>query len=205
MDALHGILLTLRTPRLWPLCVAPIAAASVLYLVLGWLGWHFYGARLEEISRLFAFLAYLVLFPFVFYLLSSAFLGLVFDPLSRAVDDCPQPTPPPFGTTLKDTLLRLLLNTTLGLIAFGLGFAVGPFAGVAAAALIGLLDYTSPAFLRRGKTLGPQARQLFTKPDLPVLSFGIVAGLLSLIPVVGLLLAPGLIVGGTLLARRRLQ
>lgn len=208
MDALHGIALIARTPRLWPLCAAPVFAASALYLVLGWLGWHFYGAHLEELTQVFAFLAYLVLFPFAFYLLGSGFLGLVFEPLSREVEkhlgNAPTTAPLPFGITFKDTLKRLLLNVGLGLLAFGLGFVLGPVAGFLSAALIGLLDYTSPAFLRRGLTLGPQARKLATKPDLHTLTFAVVAGLLSLLPFVGLFLAPGLVVGGTLLARRKL-
>lgn len=209
MDALHGIALIARTPRLWPLCAAPVLAASALYLVLGWLGWHFYATSLEEITQFFAFLAYLVLFPFAFYLLGSGFLGLVFEPLSNAVEKQlgsePTTAPLPLKTTLKDTLQRLLLNGCLGLLSFGLGFVLGPIAGFLSAALIGLLDYTAPAYLRRGKTLGRQAHHLFTKPDLYTLSFATVAGLLSLIPFIGLFLAPGLVVGGTLLARRRLQ
>ena len=209
MDALKGIGLLLKTPRLWPLALVPGLIASALYLILGWITWQHYGARLEEGAKVVAFLFYLVLFPFAFYLLGSSFLGVVFDPLSRETErlldgtvlDCPLKPLSLFGDTCK----RLLLNGSICVLAFALGPVLGSVAGVCGAGLISLLDYTSPAFLRRGTTLGPQAGLLLKKPDIYTLSFAAVAGLLSLVPFLGLFFAPGLIVGGTLLARRRLQ
>ncbi|MCX6368026.1 MAG: EI24 domain-containing protein [Armatimonadetes bacterium] len=209
MDALKGIGFLLKHPRLWPLAMVPGLVASVLYVILGWIGWQRYGAGLEEGARVAAFLLYLVLFPFAFYLLSSSFLGLVFDPLSRETEcllggEVPV-CPLNFWQLFGDTCKRLLLNGAICLLAFALGAALGPIAGVLGAGLVSLLDYTSPAFLRRGTTLGPQARLLLKKPDAHTLTFAFAAGLLSLVPFVGLFLAPSLIVGGTLLARRRLQ
>jgi uncharacterized protein involved in cysteine biosynthesis len=110
-----------------------------------------------------------------------------------------------FWQLFGDTCKRLLLNSAICLLALALGAALGPIAGILGAGLVSLLDYTSPAFLRRGTTLGSQARLLLKKPDVHTLTFAVAAGLLSLIPFVGLFLAPSLIVGGTLLARRRLQ
>ena len=209
MDAFKGIGFLLKHPRLWPLALVPGLIASVLYVLLGVIGWQRYGAGLEDGPRVAAFLLYLVLFPFAFYLLGSCFLGVVFDPLSRETERLlgePVPVCPlNFWQLFGDTCKRLLLNGGICLLAFGLGAVVGPVAGVLGAGLVSLLDYTSPAFLRRGTTLGAQARLLLKKPDLHTLSFAAVAGLLSLIPFVGLLLTPSLIVGGTLLARRRLQ
>lgn len=212
MDALKGIGFLLKHPRLWPLALVPGLVASVLYLVLGVLGWQRYGAGLEEGARLAAFLLYLVLFPFAFYLLGSSFLGIVFDPLSKETERLLGGTVPTcplsFWQLFGDTCKRLALNATIGLVALGLGVVSGPLApvvGALGAGLISLLDYTSPAFLRRGLTLGAQVQQLRKKPDPHIVSFAIAAGLLSLIPFVGLFLAPGLIVGGTLLARRQLS
>ena len=209
MDALKGIGLLLKTPRLWPLALVPGLIALVLYVLLGMIGWQRYGAGLEDGARIAALLLYLVLFPFAFYLLGSSFLGVVFDPLSRETErlldgtvlNCPLKPLPLFGDTCK----RLLLNGGICVLAFALGPVLGSVAGVCGAGLISLLDYTSPAFLRRGTTLGSQAGLLLNKPDIYTLSFAAVAGLLSLVPFLGLFFAPGLIVGGTLLARRRLQ
>lgn len=210
MDALKGIGFLLRTPRLWPLALVPGFVGFLIYLLFGWIGWQRYGAGLEELAQLFAFLLYLAVFPFAFYLLSSSFLGLVFDPLSRETErllggEAVPTSPLRFWQLFGDTCKRLLLNGAICLLAFGLGAVVGPVAGVLGAGLISLLDYTSPAFLRRGTTLGSQAKLLLRKPDIHTLSFAAIAGLLSLIPFLGLFLAPSLIVGGTLLARRRLS
>ncbi|MBC7809268.1 MAG: hypothetical protein H7145_24300, partial [Akkermansiaceae bacterium] len=84
-------------------------------------------------------------------------------------------------------------------LSFGLGFVFGPIPGILAASIIGLLDYTSPIFARRGKTLGPQWRELFGALNVRTVTFALAAGFVSLIPVVGVLMLPGMIAGGTLL------
>lgn len=224
MDALRGIGLIARTPRLWPLCLGPLVGIVVLYILLGVGGGLLLVPRLETwlssfpnsslfiiAAEVLAVLLWLVLFPFLFVLLGGVLFGLVFEPLSRATEEIilgsraqGAKSPLTGGQLFGDTVSRLALNAVLALGAFFLSFVLGPVPGVLAAATIGLLDYTSPAFLRRGTTLGPQSRQLFFgRPNAPTVTFGLVAGLLSLIPVVGVLLMPGLVAGGTLLVLRR--
>jgi CysZ protein len=222
MDALRGIALTLTTPRLWPLCLGPLLGALVAYAALGVGGYYLVLPHLLQwldASGQWAFLAglaaavlWVLLFPFLFTLLAGGLFGLVFEPLSRAVERIaagPDATLPEarlsWGVTVQDSIGRLLLNGTLGFGAFLLAFALGPVPGVLAAALIGLLDYTSPAYLRRGLTLGPQARRLLGRRDGATFGFAAVAGLLSLVPFLGVLMMPGLVAGGTLLALRREQ
>jgi CysZ protein len=224
MDALKGIWLTLSTPRLWPFCLGPLFGAFLLYVALGVGGGFLLVPRLEEwfrdapdwakLAELGAVVVWIILFPFIFTLLGGVFFGLIFEPLSRAVEKLIASTDseaPPSdvrlsaGVTFGDTIARLTLNGTLAFTAFLLGFFLGPIPGVIAAALVGLLDYTSPTYLRRGRTLGPQSRHLFSRLDGGTLAFALVAGLLSLVPLVGVLLMPGLIAGGTLLAHRRLD
>lgn len=227
MDALRGIGLIARTPRLWPLCLGPLIGIFALYVLLGIIGGLLLVPRLETwlsalpnsgtyliAIEIVALLLWLVLFPFLFVLLGGVLFGLVFEPLSRAaeeivlgrdavnrVDAAPSLTK---GQLFRDTAARLALNGTLALGAFLFGFVLGPIPGILAAATIGLLDYTSPAYLRRGVTLPAQSRQLFfQRPNAATFTFGLVAGLLSLIPVVGVLLMPGLVAGGTLLVLRR--
>ncbi|MES2462388.1 MAG: EI24 domain-containing protein [Armatimonadota bacterium] len=224
MDALRGIGLIARTPRLWPLCLGPLIGIFVLYLLLGGVGGLLLVPRLETwlsslpnnglfliAAEVLAVLLWLVLFPFLFVLLGGVLFGMIFEPLSRATEEIvlggsrPQTASPlTAGQLFGDTIARLALNATLGVGAFLLGFVLGPIPGVLAAATIGLLDYTSPAYLRRGVTLSPQSRQLFfRRPNAATVTFALVAGLLSLLPVVGVLLMPGLVAGGTLLVLRR--
>lgn len=218
MDALRGILLVARTPRLWPLCAVPLAAAVLVYGLLGVLGAIFVAPHLRGYlsggwavwAQAAALVVWIVLFPFLFVLLAGIFSGLIFDRLSRAVETmhagaaglapdvrlgC--------GRAGGDSLARLLLNGMLGAGALVLGLFLGPIPGVFAAALVGLLDFTSPAYLRRGVTLGPQARRLLGRLDGATIGFALVAGLVSLLPLVGVFFLPGLVAGGTLLTLRR--
>lgn len=229
MDAFAGIALVLRTPRLWPLCVGPLLLALLAYALLG-MGLGFLvvppladwlhvqrGSGSWWVMELGFVILWLVLFSFVFVLLAGIFSGLIWDRLSRAVEmvvdgtgaQAPLGSAPPadaplgWSAAMGDSFGRLLLNGSLGLLAFLLSFFLGPIPGVLAAALAGLLDYTAPAYLRRGRTLPAQWRRLLGRPDGSVLGFALAAGLLSLVPLVGVLLMPGLVAGGTLLARRR--
>ena len=226
MDALRGIWLVARTPQLWPLCFLPLLAALAVYVVVGVVGgvllvkylpiwFHFdQGGREWWLTRLLGGLAavglWLVLFNFVFVLLGGVFSGLVWDRLGFAVEQiaageasAPAQAPLGCGAQAGDSLSRLVLNVTLGVAAFVLGFALGPVPGVFVASLVGLLDYTAPACLRRGLTLGPQWARLRRSLDRDILGFALLAGLLSLIPLVGVLLLPGLVAGGTLLVLRK--
>lgn len=222
MDILHGTLLLWRTPRLWPLCLGPLVAAFLLYVVLAIAGFYFVVPSLEHwllqvgiggtangLLGTTVFVVWLLLFPFLFILFGGAFAGLIFEPLSLAVEklksgETREPAPAlTFGQTILDTVARLFLAVLLGILALVLGIWMGPIPGIVVASILGLLDYTSPVYARRGKTLGPQLRDLFARLDGSTVAFAIGAGLLSLIPFVGLLMLPGMVAGGTLLTLRR--
>jgi CysZ protein len=216
-----GIALLLRTPRLWPLALAPLMGAFLFYVVLGVAGWFWLMPLLKEgfgegaiFGTIAALLAWLLLFPYLFLVFASAITSIAFEPLAREVERCvtnktPSPIPLTTGQSLRDSGHRFLVNMTLGGMAFLIGLPLSPFEplglvpGVLAASLIGLLDYTSVGYLRRGRTLTAQWRHLRTRLDVDVLGFALVAGLLSLMPFVGLFLMPGLIAGGTLLALKK--
>lgn len=222
MDAFKGIWLTLTTPRLWPFCLVPLLGAVLVYIALGVGAGFLLVPRLEEwlrnypfwaqLAQLGALVLWIVLFPFYFTVIGGVFFGLVFEPLSREVEriiaspgEAIPETRMGCGASLSDTVARLGVNGSLAIAALLLGLFLGPIPGLFAAAIVGLLDYTSPLFLRRGLTLGPQSRRLLREKDSATLGFGVVAGLLSLVPLIGVLLMPGLIAGGTLLAHRRLS
>lgn len=211
-----------RTPRLWPLCFVPLLAALLVYVGVGvasglwlvprlpgWLGVDEAGPTrwvVQTLGSLGMAVLWLFLFQFVFVLFAGVFSGLVWDRLSLAVEQTVAgPASAPLGAGLgwgaqaRDGLSRFVVNSLLGVLAFGLG----PIPGLAAAAVVGLLDYTAPAYGRRGLTLGPQWARLRRPLDRATLGFAFAAGFLSLVPVVGVFLIPGLVAGGTLLARRR--
>ena len=208
------------------MCFLPLLTALIVYVLLGitggvlliprlpgWLGLPPGGGGwwAAEILGTLAFVAlWVLLFSFVFVLLAGMFSGLLWDKLSLAVEkiagaDKASPTTVPLGcgAQASDTFSRLLLNGSLGVAALVLSVVLGPIPGLLTAALVGLLDFTSPAYLRRGHTLGPQMARLLPRPDRRTVGFAFTAGLLSLVPFVGVLLMPGLVAGGTLLARRR--
>lgn len=223
MDAVAGIWLVLRTPRLWPLCLGPLLTALVVYVLLGVVGGYLLIPRLpgwlglapggrpwwavEALGTVAFVVLWLFLFSYVFVLLAGLFSGLLWDRLTHAVEmQAGGPTPAAsLGClpSLADSMGRLLLSGALGVGALLLSLFLGPLPGLLAAAFIGLLEYTSSAYLRRGHTLGPQMRRLLGRLDGPTLLFALLAGALSLLPLIGVLLMPGLVVGGTLLTRRR--
>ena len=220
MDILHGTALLWRTPRLWGLALAPLFVAVLLYIALGVGGgvimipllkqWAA-GAGPAWLATAGFVVVWILLFPFLFTLLAGAFAGVVFEPLSLAVEkivrgergDAVPHTPITGGAAFGDTLARLCLSVALAGTAFVTGFVFGIVPGILAASAVGLLDYTAPFYARRGKTLGAQWRDLSGAPDAPTALFAVCAGFLSLLPVIGVLMLPGMVAGGTLLALRR--
>ena len=212
MDAFRGIGLILSRPRLWPLCLAPTLVGLAAYALLVYLALARIPEGLSDLMHVVWVLAVLVGTALLSVVVMSAFLGVIFDPLSREVErelsgEAPPAIPFSWGVLMGDSLQRFGYNVFLGILAFALGFVpvVGAIFAVMVTGVIGLLDYTSVAYLRRGQLLGAQRTELFRKLDRPAVLFGLVVGLSALVPGLGLLLAPGFIAGGTILARRRLS
>ena len=213
MDLIRGFTLLAQNARLRRLALIPALASSAAYVLLGIVGWFALAPVAEKamgewevVGRFAALVVYIVAFPIVFFLLGSGFLALVFDPLARGVEEAEgagADRTPARGVVVKDAALRLLLNVTLGALALVATPFLGPIPGMVLAGIAATLDYTAPASLRRGRTLGPQFLTFVRRRDLGTLAFAVVAGFLSIVPLVGLLVAPALVVGGTLLIRRR--
>ena len=211
MDAFRGIGLILSRPRLWPLCLAPTLVGLAAYALLVWLALARIPDGLSELWHVVWVLAVLAGTALLSVIVMSAFIGVIFDPLSREVErelsgKAPPTIPFSWGQLFLDSLQRFGYNVFLGILAFGTGFVpvVGAIFAVMVTGVIGLLDYTSVAYLRRGKAFGVQRKELFRTLDRPAILFGAVVGLSALIPGLGLILAPGFIAGGTILARRKL-
>ena len=212
MDAFRGIGLILSRPRLWPLCFLPVGVALSVYILLVWLAMNW--LRTQRGSEIFlglVGLAIVVGLALLSVVVMSAFIGVIFDPLSREVErelsgEAPPAVPFTWRQLFADSLQRFGYNILLGILAFAIGFVpvVGAIFAVMVTGVIGLLDYTSVAYLRRGKPFGVQRKELFRTLDRPAILFGAIVGLSALIPGLGLILAPGFIAGGTILARRKL-
>ncbi|GAB4452593.1 MAG: hypothetical protein OHK0029_03800 [Armatimonadaceae bacterium] len=217
MEAFRGIGLVLRTGRLRKLCVFPLLLSLAVYAGVGIFGGIFAIDFLDRFlddtwlawTRPILILLWLVLFPFLFTALAGVFFPMFFDRLSLAVEETVAPgstipnAPPPLGTALRDTFARIVFNAflTVGALLLSVFLPLGPIPWFIATGIIGLLDFSAPAFLRRGITLGPQTRHLLP-PTGGTFGFAITAGLLLLIPIVGVFFLPGLVAGGTLLARK---
>jgi uncharacterized protein involved in cysteine biosynthesis len=101
------------------------------------------------------------------------------------------------GGSLTDALARLPFNALLALLAVLFGWALFGLAGVMAAGLIGLSDFTASAYARRGVRFPAQfgrARRL--RGAVPFL---LIAGLVSLVPLLNVFMLPALVAGGTIL------
>lgn len=223
VEALHGIGLVFRTPRLRSLALWPLAATLLLYIGLAVFGTAFAVDFLAPYVRLgsdttgsgFGFVRILVyalwflLFPFLFTAIVSVFYGFLFETLSRAVEETVAPGEaipdyrPGIGTQVRDSLARLLLNGALVVITLIISAVthLGPIPWVFAAGFMGLLDFSASAFQRRQLFLGGQFRTLFSGQR-GIVPFMVVAGLLTMIPFIGVLFLPGLAAGATLLTRR---
>jgi CysZ protein len=221
-EVFAGIALLAKTPRLWPLALGPLIGAFILYALLGITGGFWLVPLLEErlgeaavFGKITALLLWLLLFPYLFLVLASAFTGIAFEPLARAVEQHVTGTTPPqipltHLQSFQDSATRLFVNVTIGLTIGGVAFVAGlffpplsPVLSVLAASVIGLLDYTSVGYLRQGKTLRAQWKHLRSNLGADVFGFALVAGLLSLVPLLGVLFMPSLIAGGTLLALKK--
>ncbi|MBC8142005.1 MAG: EI24 domain-containing protein [Armatimonadetes bacterium] len=219
MDIFRGTFLLWRTPRLWGLALAPLLAAMVVYTLLGIGGGAVMIPLLKEwtadmgipwLATVGFVVVWVFLFPFLFTLIGGAFAGVIFEPLSRAVEKTmrgdlpPTPeTPLSPGAAFGDTMARLALSATLALLAFGFGFIAGVIPAIIAASILTLLDYSAPVYARRGKMLGAQWRDLIGSPDFDTATFALASGFVSLLPVIGVLMLPGMVAGATLLTLRR--
>jgi CysZ protein len=217
MEFFQGMKLVLSVPRLWPYCWKPLLAALAVYLMLGLGVWLLvmpqlirrlqWGSGAEWLVGILVSVLiltlWLLLFSYAFVLLCSLFSSLLWDRLAEQVEILAGGGAAGVSLArsvlLLDALARFALTLFVGALAFGCAFVIGPLAPLLAAALLGLLDFTAPAYLRRGRTLGAQWSRVFRWKSL---GFALTAGLLSLLPVVNVLLLPGLVAGGTLLTRR---
>ena len=211
----------MRTPRLRSLALWPLAVTLVLYMALTIFGASFAidflmknlpidrGGIGESLLRVIAWIVWFLLSPLLFTTIVSVFYGILFEALSRAVEETVAPGEvipnyrPGILEQMRDTAGRLVFNGLVALTVLVIAAFVpfGPALWVLASGLMGLLDFSASAFQRRGILFGSQFRALFPRAK-GTLPFVVVAGLFVMLPIIGVFFLPGLVAGATLLTRR---
>jgi len=216
MHAIQGIRLLAANRSLWPWAWRPLAWAACACGLLGillwmllvpplaaWVDGHLGGFWIAgALGSLILVALWVLLFSYAFLMLAGLFSSFLWDGLSQEVErllgGAPAGPPPGMAAATADSILRAMVAGFAGIAALIGALATGPVLPVIIAAGVGLLDYTAPACLRRGRTLRRQVPFVLRARAVP---FAVVAGLASLIPVVNVLMAPALVAGGTLLVR----
>ncbi len=205
--------MVLTTPRLWRFIVQPMLvalgafvsiAALVFWLVVPWvsqrvesvagslLGWATFGLST---------LVFVLSSGFLFLLLVSFFSSTMWEKLSLEVELIATgnrvESKLPISTIIADNVARGLLAVMLTAISLCCGWILFGIPAILMAGYLGLHDYTAAAYLRRGLTFGDQRERVFKLHGW--VGFLLLAGVLTLLPVVNVLMLPCLVAGGTLM------
>jgi uncharacterized protein involved in cysteine biosynthesis len=154
-------------------------------------------------------LAYLAIWffiaGFVFLTITSVTSSFLWDDLSQKVEEQITDRPAPKSSLsnariVSDSISRGSFAILMAILSLFCGWVLPIVAPVILAGWVGLLDYTSPAFLRYNRTIGQQWPSATKMPSW--FGFQIVSGFLSLVPLVNVLMLPALVAGGTAMAVR---
>lgn len=201
-------------PWMWSVLIFLAVVVLGYFLLVPWLQ-GFIDARLNMDGRaaglvkLAISLTYAVMWfflaGFVFLLITSITSSFLWDDLSQRVEEqiTGQPAPKsslPTGRIVSDSISRGVFAILMAIFSMACAWVI-PFVGpILVAGWVGILDYSSPAFLRYNRTVGEQW-PVATKMK-GWFGFQLGAGLLSLIPLVNVLMLPALVAGGTSMAVR---
>lgn len=209
----------LRNRQLWPYIVRPMLWTAGIFFALV-IGGYFlivpWLARVTENwgvgavtgwlggSALFV-LALFFLGGIVFLAIAGILSSLLWDKLSIEVEELE------FGQAAShkqsnsewifDTVCRTIFSIFIAVLSLVIGWTCLGATAVVLAAWLGLLDYSASAFLRRRVIYPVQNFSVWQCPGW--ISFSLVAGLISLLPLVNVILFPALVAGGTLMTARR--
>ena len=154
-------------------------------------------SSLPIVGGIVLFLLWLVAANFVIIAISSLFSGLLWGKLSLTVENDLYGHAPDVRLgclpQVKDMVLRLFQAAIAVVLLIPFGWL-----GAVIAGFLGLVEFSAPAYARRGVLYPAQLRVLRLRP---ALGFGIGSGLLSLIPFVFVLVMPALVVGATIMVR----
>ena len=216
---LAGTALVFRTPRLWrfiiqPLLVGAIAFAAVTagayWLIVPRLNaqidarLHASGAWANVVALVTSglYIGLLILTSgFLYLTLVSFFSASLWEKLSLEVELMQTgqriETKLPVSAIVGDAFARGPFAIAITLVSLCCGWVFFGVPALLFAGYLGLHDYTSAAYLRRGITFPGQMKPVRRLPGR--FSFLLAGGLLTLVPVVNVLMLPCLVAGGTLM------
>jgi uncharacterized protein involved in cysteine biosynthesis len=213
---IRGFTLILTTPKLWryiwlPMVLAllvygAILAACHFYLVprlisaTGAEGWL--GTVAQVAGRIGFSIAMWFLAAPIYLFISGLFSSFMWEALSRRVEQHVYGTAPETrvgcATLVSDSVLRVVFAA--GLFVCGCAcFFLGPIPGFLVAAVLSLLDFSCPAFLRRGVPFPQQIGAAFRTRG--SIAFAALCGIVSFLPFVFVLALPMMVAGATMLVR----
>lgn len=214
---LEAIRLIGKNPRLWRYIVQPLIISAFVFLLVVFAGYFLIVPPVSRLlvgwgvpgdaSSVVGFIAYVGVWFFVagivFIAIASFFSSILWDRLSVEVEELVVGhailRSPPNSVVLQDSFKRLLL--TLCMAVLSLCATVIPVIGPAlVAGYVGTLDYTANAYIRRNLLLAQQRKVVFRLPGWA--GFYAVAGVITLLPVVNLMMLPVMVTAGTIMVAR---
>ncbi|MGV3618961.1 MAG: EI24 domain-containing protein [Fimbriimonas sp.] len=206
-----------KNPRLWRYILLPLFYSTLVFIAVVLAGYFVivppltrlltgWGLR-GDASSLIGTVAYAGVWFFVagivFIAIASFLSSLLWDRLSVEIEELVTGTAvqrtPPTPVVLMDSFKRMILTLIMAVVA--LCANVVPFVGPAlVAGFVGTLDYTANAYIRRNVLLGQQRGLVFRLPGW--FGFYVVAGIVTLLPVVNLLMLPVMVAAGTIMVAR---
>jgi uncharacterized protein involved in cysteine biosynthesis len=211
---LRGYAMVYGDPRMRRYVAVPLLVAGALFLVAmigGYLlivpmlaGWIKSWGMPDLLGDIAGFLVYatvwVVFAGAIFVSLVGAISPFLWDRLSLEVEEKVNGVAvrrdPSFPAVVMDSVMRIVLALVLSVIALLLGCVTGGLAGVAAAAFIGLFDFTANAYIRRGILFGEQRKRVLRARGWQ--GFAIGCGIISSVPILNVFSLPAMVAGGTL-------
>lgn len=222
-----GIGMFIRDKSLWRYAWRPMLLSAFVYLAIAALGFAVFvpfvrgaiesaGAQGEGWARFIrdtaglvaAILYVIVLWVFsgmIYIMICSLFSAFMWDRLCEEVEEklgiFEKPQPIGCGILLADSLVRFIVAMFIAAFGFATGWMCMGITAIVSTGWMCLLDFTAPAYLRRGKPFWDQHREVYKLKGWPF--FILCTGMLTLLPFINLILLPAMVAGGTMLRAQR--
>jgi uncharacterized protein involved in cysteine biosynthesis len=216
---LAGTRLVFNTPRLWRYIIQPLLVGAAAFIVVTagayWLIVPRLNTKLDKMLHTDGIWAGamgwitsglyigLLIFTsgFLYLTLVSFFSSSLWEKLSLEVELMTTgqrvETKLPISVIVGDGFLRGSFTIGIAIACLCCGWIFFGIPGILLAGYVGLHDYTSAAYMRRGITFPAQMAPVGKLPAR--FSFLVGAGLLTLLPVVNVIMLPCLVAAGTLM------